>query len=86
MPESSSLGSRIILVVDDEPTITRTIVLILNQSGLRIFAIGSTEIAEAMSIVHGIRADLVLLEVKMPGAVAPTKLVMEFESDPLFDT
>jgi len=69
LPESSSFGSRIVLVVDDEPTITDTIVLVLNHSNQNIFALGSTDLAQALSIVHGIRPDLVLLDVKMPGAV-----------------
>lgn len=70
MPESSSFGTKLILVVDDEATITNTIVLILNHSNQKLFGIGSTDLAEALTIVHGIHPDLVLLDVKMPGAIA----------------
>jgi len=66
---SSSFGSKIILVVDDEPAIVQTLVLVLNHSNQNFFAIGSTDIAEALSIVHGIQPDLVLLDVMMPGAI-----------------
>lgn len=69
MPESCSFGTRIVLVVDDEPNITRTLMLILNHSDLNVFAIGSTDLSDALGIVRGIRPDLVLLDVKMPGAV-----------------
>ncbi len=68
MPTSSSFESKIILVVDDEPAIVKTLVLIFNHSKQNLFAIGSTDIAEALGIVHGIRPDLVLLDVQMPGA------------------
>lgn len=68
MPTSSSFESKIILVVDDEPAIVKTLVLVLNHSKQNLFAIGSTEIAEALAIVHGIRPDLILLDVQMPGA------------------
>lgn len=65
---SSSFGSKIILVVDDEPAIVQTLVLVLNHSNQNFFAIGSTDVNEALSIVHGIQPDLILLDVMMPGA------------------
>jgi len=55
--------------VDDEPNVTRTLVLVLNRSKQNLFAVGSTDLAEALSIVRSIRPDLVLLDVMMPGAV-----------------
>ena len=69
MPNTSSFGSRIVLVVDDEPAIAQTIVLVLNNSNQNLFAIGSTDLAQALSMVRGIRPDLVLLDVQMPGVV-----------------
>jgi DNA-binding response OmpR family regulator len=64
---TSSFGSKIILVVDDEPAIVQTLVLVLNHSRQNLFAIGSTKIDEALSIVRGIQPDLVVLDVMMPG-------------------
>lgn len=58
----------IILVVDDEPVITQTLVLILNRFSDEFFAIGSTNLADALKIVEGINPDLVLLDAIMPGA------------------
>jgi DNA-binding response OmpR family regulator len=58
----------IILVVDDEPVITKTLVLILNSLRGEFYAIGSTNLAEALTIVKGVHPDLVLLDVIMPGA------------------
>ena len=63
-----NVPASIILVVDDEPIITKTLVLILNNLKDEFFAIGSTSISEALKIVEGIRPDLVLLDVIMPGA------------------
>ena len=62
------MPASIILVVDDEQVITKTIVLILNSFKDDFFAIGSTNINEALRIVQGIRPDLVLLDAIMPGA------------------
>lgn len=62
------MPASIILVVDDEPVITRTLVLILNNLKDEFFAIGSTNVNEALKIVEGIRPDLVLLDAIMPGA------------------
>jgi DNA-binding response OmpR family regulator len=64
---SSSFGSKIILVVDDEPAIAETLRLVLNHSNQNFFAIATTDVHEALSMVHGIQPDLVLLDVMMPG-------------------
>jgi len=66
--ERRNMPASIILVVDDEPVITRTLVLILNSLRDEFFAIGSTNVNEALKIVEGIRPDLVLLDAIMPGA------------------
>lgn len=63
-----SFDSRVILVVDDEPVITQTLTLVLNRSNQGLFAIESNDLEQALQIVHGIRPDLVLLDVQMPGA------------------
>jgi DNA-binding response OmpR family regulator len=62
------MPSSLILVVDDEPVITQTLVTILNKFGDEFIAIGSTRIAEALTIVRGIHPDLVLLDAVMPGS------------------
>lgn len=62
------MPSSLILVVDDEPVITQTLVTILNKFGDEFIAIGSTQIAEALAIVRGIHPDLVLLDAVMPGS------------------
>src|SRR3954451_19465240 len=54
-----------VLVVDDEPVIVETLVLILNKFD-DFIAFGSTNIKEALTIVRGIQPDLVLLDVMMP--------------------
>jgi DNA-binding response OmpR family regulator len=63
-----NMPASFILVVDDETVITQTIVLILNSFKDEFFAIGSTNVNEALRIVEGIRPDLVLLDAIMPGA------------------
>jgi DNA-binding response OmpR family regulator len=55
-----------ILVVDDEPIITQTLVLILNNFGHEFLAVGSTNAQEALAIVRGIHPDLVILDAVMP--------------------
>jgi DNA-binding response OmpR family regulator len=62
------MPASIILVVDDEPVITQTLVLILNNFGGEFFAVGTTNLADALKIVAGIHPDLVLLDAIMPGA------------------
>jgi DNA-binding response OmpR family regulator len=62
------MPASVILVVDDEPVITRTLVLILNSFRDQFFAIGTTSIVDALKIVEGIHPDLVLLDAIMPGA------------------
>jgi DNA-binding response OmpR family regulator len=47
--------------------ITKTLVTILNQCQNEFVAVGATEVGEAMAIVQGIRPDLVVLDVSMPG-------------------
>jgi DNA-binding response OmpR family regulator len=54
-----------VLVVDDEPVIVETLVLILNKFD-DFVAFGSTNIKEALTIVRGIQPHLVLLDVMMP--------------------
>src|SRR3954462_4494203 len=61
------MPSSIILVVDDEPVITETLVLILNRYKEEFFAVGTTKVDEALSIVRGIQPDLVVLDAMMPG-------------------
>ncbi len=61
------LKRKIVLVVDDEPVITRTLVTILNKLSNEFVAIGATSAAEALTLVRGVRPDLVLLDVVMPG-------------------
>lgn len=61
------MAPSIILVVDDEPVITQTLVLILNSFSPEFFAIGCTNVAEALTIVQGVHPDLVLLDAIMPG-------------------
>ena len=58
---------KIILVVDDEPIITNTLVAILNLCDKEFAAIGVTTVVDALAIVRGVRPDLVLLDVMMPG-------------------
>lgn len=62
------MPASVILVVDDEPVITNTLVLILNSFKGEFYVVGSTNIAEALTIVQGIHPDLVLLDAIMPGA------------------
>lgn len=62
------MPASVILVVDDEPVITQTLVLILNSFKDEFFAIGTTSVHEALKIVEGIHPDLVLLDAIMPGA------------------
>ena len=62
------MPASVILVVDDEPVITQTLVLILNSFRDEFFAIGTTNVSEALKIVEGIHPDLVLLDAIMPGA------------------
>lgn len=57
----------IVLIVDDEPVITKTLVAILNRLDSEFVAVGSTSVREALTIVRAIRPDLVLLDVAMPG-------------------
>ena len=66
--ERRKMAASIILVVDDEPVITKTLVLILNSFHGEFYAVGSTSIVEALTIVQGIHPDLVLLDAIMPGA------------------
>jgi len=61
------MAASIILVVDDEPVITQTLVLILNSFRDEFFAIGTTNVADALKIVEGIHPDMVLLDAIMPG-------------------
>lgn len=61
------MPASVILVVDDEPIIVNTLVLVLNRTPEEFLAIGATNIAEALKLVHGIRPDLVLLDTMMPG-------------------
>ena len=68
LPSSSSFHSNIILVVDDEPVITETLVLVLNHSNQKLFAFGFDNVADAITMVRGVQPDLVLLDVMMPGA------------------
>jgi len=63
------MAASVILVVDDEPVITKTLVLILNSFKDEFYAIGSTDIGEALTIVQGIHPDLVLLDAIMPRAI-----------------
>jgi DNA-binding response OmpR family regulator len=56
-----------ILVVDDEPVIAHTIVLILNRHRDEFLAVGSTDVSEALTIVRDTQPDLVLLDAIMPG-------------------
>ncbi len=62
------MPASVILVVDDEPVITQTLVLILNSFRDEFFAVGTTSISDALKIVEGIHPDLVLLDAIMPGA------------------
>lgn len=64
------MPASIILVVDDEPVITQTLVLILNSNSMKgeFFAVGTTSVIDALKIVAGIHPDLVLLDAIMPGA------------------
>lgn len=58
----------LILVVDDEPVITETLVKIINSFDGEFLAIGSTEVTQALTLIRGIHPDLVMLDVVMPGA------------------
>ena len=69
-----------ILVVDDEPVITRTLVLILNNCEGEFTAIGTTQAAEALAILGGIHPDLVLLDAIMPG-VKGLELALEIRDE-----
>ncbi len=62
------MPASVILVVDDEPVITQTLVLILNSFRDEFFAVGTTSISDALKIVEGTHPDLVLLDAIMPGA------------------
>jgi DNA-binding response OmpR family regulator len=55
-----------ILVVDDEPLVTQTLVLVLSRFP-EFMAIGSTDVSEAFTVVGAIQPDLVLLDAIMPG-------------------
>jgi len=57
----------IIFVVDYEPVITETLVLILNNLENEFLAMGFTDASEAVAAVRGIHPDLVLLAAIMPG-------------------
>jgi CheY-like chemotaxis protein len=57
----------LILVVDDEPLITETLVLILNKFSHEFVAVGSSNVTDALTLVRGIHPDVVLLDVIMPG-------------------
>src|SRR5689334_1370758 len=55
-----------ILVVDDERIVADTIVAVLNQN--EFVALACYTVAEAIAVVRGIRPDLVVLDVLLPGA------------------
>lgn len=64
----SGLSARkIVFVVDDQPLIADTIALILNRVGEEFIAISCHSAAEAIITAEGIKPDLVLLDVRMPG-------------------
>jgi DNA-binding response OmpR family regulator len=65
---ATPVSPSIILVVDDEPLITKTLVLVLNKASQDFLAIGCTCVSEALATVRGVRPDLVILDVIMPGA------------------
>jgi DNA-binding NtrC family response regulator len=57
-----------ILIVDDEPIVTTTLVLIVNRFHEEFLAIGSNSVAEALTLDGEIHPDLVVLDVFMPDA------------------
>ena len=58
---------RTILVVDDESTITSSLVMVLNRFRYEFSAFGATSFDQARAMVSNIRPELVLLDVHMPG-------------------
>lgn len=58
---------RVVFVVDDQPIIADTIALILNKTTDEFIAISCHSAADAILTAEGIRPDLVLLDVRMPG-------------------
>jgi CheY-like chemotaxis protein len=54
-----------ILVVDDEDDIRRFLELVLGEKGYEVLTASSGE--EALTRVQGVRPDLVLLDIMMPG-------------------
>jgi len=56
----------LVLVVDDEPVIVRTLVTIFNQQA-EFIGVGETSIESAMILIRALCFDIVLLDVVMPG-------------------
>ncbi len=71
-----------ILVVDDEPSVTRNLKLNL-ESGGGYEVLGENHAAETLNAARGFRPDLILLDVMMPG-LDGGDVAARLRADPLF--
>ncbi|CAG4884085.1 putative Polar-differentiation response regulator DivK [Georgfuchsia toluolica] len=69
-----------ILVVDDEPAITRMLVLILEQTG-RYEVRSENSGRNAIALAREFRPDLMLLDVMMPGMLG-SEIAEQLQADP----
>jgi len=76
------MNTKRILVVDDDPSVTRNLKLNLESSGgYDVFA--ENHATNALAAARIFRPDLVLLDVMMPG-MDGGEVVAKFQADPLF--
>ena len=73
------LGSKTVLVVDDDPDIVRLITMSLEQEGFQ--TIGATSGEDALDVLKSRRVDAITLDLLMPG-LAGLEVVAELKKDP----
>lgn len=81
MPDEDTFADATILVVDDAPTNTKLLRLILGDAGYRVLDAYSG--AEALEILHRDRPDAMLLDVRMPGMTG-YEVCRKIREDPEF--
>jgi CheY-like chemotaxis protein len=68
-----------ILIVDDEPTVRKTISIVLKTEGYETDLVKSAD--ECWEKIQSLRPDLILLDVRMPG-IKPAELVKKIRATP----
>lgn len=75
------MGKKIILVVEDQPDIRKLIRMTLEFGEYEIHEANNGELG--LHMVHGLRPDLVLLDVMMPGALDGFQVCAQVKANPL---